>query len=81
MLAILKGELRTSPTVPQQLGTPGGAASAHRQGQRLHRWPVRGLRATNRVSPHGASSVEWYRGWRGHLEFAEIESLQADGTG
>ncbi|MHB1422495.1 MAG: DUF2309 domain-containing protein [Gemmataceae bacterium] len=24
--------------------------------------------------PRAASSFEWYRGWRGHLEFAEIES-------
>jgi uncharacterized protein YbcC (UPF0753/DUF2309 family) len=24
--------------------------------------------------PRADSSVEWYRGWRGHLEFAEIES-------
>jgi uncharacterized protein YbcC (UPF0753/DUF2309 family) len=23
--------------------------------------------------PHAASSVEWYRGWRDHLEFAEID--------
>ena len=24
--------------------------------------------------PRAASSVDWYRGWRDHLEFAEIES-------
>ncbi len=26
------------------------------------------------VLPRAASSVDWYRGWRDHLEFAEIES-------
>ncbi|MGZ3302479.1 MAG: putative inorganic carbon transporter subunit DabA, partial [Isosphaeraceae bacterium] len=26
------------------------------------------------VLPKAASSVDWYRGWRDHLEFAEIES-------
>ena len=25
------------------------------------------------VLPKAASSVDWYRGWRDHLEFAEIE--------
>jgi uncharacterized protein YbcC (UPF0753/DUF2309 family) len=25
------------------------------------------------VLPRAASSVDWYRGWREHLEFAEIE--------
>ena len=25
------------------------------------------------VLPQAASSVDWYRGWRDHLEFAEIE--------
>ncbi len=24
--------------------------------------------------PHAASSVDWYRGWREHLEFAEISA-------
>jgi uncharacterized protein YbcC (UPF0753/DUF2309 family) len=28
---------------------------------------------TNQL-PRVASSVDWYRGWRDHLEFAEIES-------
>jgi hypothetical protein len=26
------------------------------------------------VLPRAASSVDWYRGWRDHLEFAEIEA-------
>ena len=24
--------------------------------------------------PRAANSIDWYRGWRGHLEFAEIDS-------
>ncbi len=30
-------------------------------------------RPQSQVLPRAASSVEWYRGWRDHLEFAEIE--------
>ena len=34
------------------------------------------------VLPQAASSVDWYRGWRDHLEFAEIEpSSSSAGTG
>lgn len=29
------------------------------------------------VLPKASSSVDWYRGWRDHLEFAEIEPLRA----
>ena len=29
------------------------------------------------VLPRAASSVDWYRGWRDHLEFAEIGSVTA----
>ncbi len=31
-------------------------------------------RPQSQVLPRAASSVEWYRGWRDHLEFAEIEA-------
>jgi len=27
--------------------------------------------------PRAASSTDWYRGWRDHLEFAEIDAAQA----
>jgi uncharacterized protein YbcC (UPF0753/DUF2309 family) len=30
-------------------------------------------RPQSQVLPRAASSVEWYRGWRDHLDFAEIE--------
>ena len=30
------------------------------------------------VLPRAASSVDWYRGWRDHLEFAEIDATAAD---
>ncbi len=30
--------------------------------------------------PRAMSSVDWYRGWRDHLEFAEIDCLQSCGT-
>jgi len=33
----------------------------------------RPYRPRSSVLPKAASSVEWYRGWRDHLEFAEIE--------
>ena len=33
-----------------------------------------------RCLPRAASSVDWYRGWRDHLEFAEIESLKSRRT-
>jgi uncharacterized protein len=29
--------------------------------------------------PEAASSADWYRGWRDHLEFAHIEAREADG--
>jgi hypothetical protein len=33
----------------------------------------RSYRPRATVLPRAASSVDWYRGWRDHLEFAEIE--------
>jgi uncharacterized protein len=38
-------------------------------------------RPQSRVLPVAASSVDWYRGWRDHLEFAEIRAATAaDGS-
>jgi uncharacterized protein YbcC (UPF0753/DUF2309 family) len=34
------------------------------------------------VLPRAASSADWYRGWRDHLEFAQVEAVAAgEGTG
>ena len=33
----------------------------------------RPYRPQSETLPHAASSVNWYRGWREHLDFAEIE--------
>ncbi len=35
--------------------------------------PSRPYRPQAEELPRAASSVDWYRGWREHLEFAEIE--------
>ena len=53
-------------------------ALLHPETRRDQRLP--GRRRSGRISPRpsvlprAASSVDWYRGWRDHLEFAEIES-------
>jgi hypothetical protein len=38
-------------------------------------WPYQ---PRSRVLPGAASSVDWYRGWRDHLEFAEIRAATVD---
>jgi len=35
--------------------------------------------AESSVLPHAPSSFEWYRGWRKHLEFAEIGDVETSG--
>ena len=44
------------------------AISVYRDGE------FRPYRPQATVLPKSSSSVDWYRGWRDHLEFAEIES-------
>ncbi|MCA9221717.1 MAG: DUF2309 domain-containing protein [Planctomycetales bacterium] len=40
----------------------------------LHGGKFERYRPESRELPQASSSIEWYRGWRGHLNFAEIES-------
>ena len=72
MLGIMDRNAGDRPALPQRLGPARRARPRTRGGQRLPGRRVPAVPAAGAVLPRAASSVDWYRGWRDHLEFAEI---------
>ncbi len=63
------------PAVRPRLGDPRAGRPADRRPSASSATATfQPYRPQSQVLPRAASSVEWYRGWRDHLEFAEIES-------